>query len=164
MPLLPLLSLPALAAAWLAGSNYTRPNIVFLVVESTDGRTWTPGYSNGALDRSMTATRSLQRRGTNFVRHYSNTPVCCPSRASFWSGRHAHKIPHHNRMPVGGVWNNYEGLPAGCALLCLMRHRCLYRDTASALAGCRYDDRIDQVLGREGYGEASSTGQLASSS
>ena len=103
-----------------------RPNIVFLVVESTDGRTWTPGYSNSAL--ALPALRALQEQGTTFLRHYSNTPVCCPSRASFWSGRHAHRIAHvHHGLHVGGVWNNVEGLPAN------------------------FTDRIDQVLGRSGY-------------
>jgi arylsulfatase K len=38
--------------------------------------------------------------------------VCCPSRATFWSGRHASNIPHdHHGIAVGGAWNNYEGLP-----------------------------------------------------
>ena len=102
------------------------PNIVFLVVESTDGRTWTPGYSNSAL--VLPAIRSLQQRGVSFERHYSNAPVCCPSRASFWSGRHVHKIAHdHSGVKVRGAWNNFEGLPQG------------------------YPDRIDQVLGRNGY-------------
>ena len=42
---------------------------------------------------------------------YSNVPVCCPSRASLWSGRHAHHIGHeHNGIAVRGAWNNYEGV------------------------------------------------------
>lgn len=102
----------------------TRPNIVYLVVESTDGRTWTPGYSDDVLSLAG-GVRKLQERGSNFVRHYSNVPVCCPSRASFWSGRHPHNLPHSQSgtgLPVGGAWNNYEGLPSG------------------------YSDRMDQVL------------------
>ena len=90
------------------------PNIVFLVVESTDGRTWRKGYQNGVLDGLLPNIRKLEEQGTGFYLHYSNTPVCCPSRASFWSGRHAHKIKHFqkgSRIPVAGVWNNYEGLP-----------------------------------------------------
>lgn len=104
-----------------------RPNIVFLVVESTDGRTWQRGYSNDVIP--LPNLRALESAGgTSFHRHYSNTPVCCPSRATFWSGRHAHHIPHlHNGINVGGAWNNYEGLPAN------------------------YSDRIDQVLARSGY-------------
>jgi len=87
-----------------------RPNIVFLVVESTDGRTWQEGYQNSVIP--LPNIHMLQEHGVSFYRHYSNTPVCCPSRATFWSGRHAHKIPHlHNNISVGGAWNNYEGLP-----------------------------------------------------
>jgi arylsulfatase K len=104
-----------------------RPNIVFLVVESTDGRTWQRGYSDEVIP--LPNLRSLEDAGAaSFYRHYSNTPVCCPSRATFWSGRHAHHIPHlHNGIRVGGAWNNYEGLPAN------------------------YSNRIDQVLERSGY-------------
>jgi len=50
-----------------------RPNIVFLVVESTDGRTWTPGYSNDLIP--LPAIRELQSSGVSFHRHYANAPV-----------------------------------------------------------------------------------------
>jgi len=87
-----------------------KPNIVFLVVESTDGRTWSPGYSNDVIP--LPNLRELQQGGLNFRKHYANAPVCCPSRATFWSGRHASNIPHdHNGIAVGGAWNNFEGLP-----------------------------------------------------
>jgi hypothetical protein len=51
-----------------------KPNIVFLVVESTDGRTWQRGYSNDLIP--MPAVRGLQENGVSFHRHYSNAPVC----------------------------------------------------------------------------------------
>ena len=114
-----------------------KPNIVFLVVESTDGRTWQRGYSNDLIP--MPAIRGLQEHGVAFHRHYSNAPVCCPSRATFWSGRHAHKIPHQSKVPGGpavqGAWNNYEGLPAD------------------------FDERIDQVLGAAGGYNTKITGK-----
>jgi arylsulfatase A-like enzyme len=101
-----------------------RPNILFLIVESTDGRTWTPGYSNDAI--KLPNLRALQKGGLNFQRHFSNSPVCCPSRSAFWSGRHVSNLEHtHPGYPgveVPGAINNYEGLPNG------------------------YDKRIDQVL------------------
>jgi hypothetical protein len=39
--------------------------------------------------------------------------VCCPSRASTWSGRQIHHIPHtqigpNTNLKVGGAWNNHE--------------------------------------------------------
>merc|ERR1711907_723813 len=105
-----------------------RPNIVFLVVESTDGRAWSRNYQNGAV--TLPNIRSLQDAGYEFQSHYSNSPVCCPSRATFWSGRHAHNIPHNQKSSgifVGGAWNNYEGLPAN------------------------FSERLDQTLTTEGY-------------
>lgn len=90
----------------------SKPNIVFLVVESTDGRTWRRGYQNGVLP--LPNLRRLEDQGaTSFYRHYCNSPVCCPSRASFWSGKHPHKIPHQHDdgYVVNGAWNNFEGLP-----------------------------------------------------
>eukprot|EP01050_Picozoa_sp_SAG11_P014342 SAG11_NODE_1756_length_4309_cov_2.250594_1_plen_709_part_00 len=92
-----------------------KPNILFLVVESTDGRTWSPGYSNDAV--KLPNFRKLQDGGVNFRRHYANAPVCCPSRATFWSGRHASNLAHqHSGYPnvtVPGALNNFEGLPDG---------------------------------------------------
>lgn len=124
-----------------------KPNIVFLVCESTDGRTWREGYQNNVIPLPNLRFLEQQPGGYAFHRHYSNTPVCCPSRATFWSGRHAHKIAHVQRqqgkknadnnnstehiikeLPVNGVWNNYEGLPHD------------------------FDQRIDQVLqSKTGY-------------
>lgn len=120
-------SAPAPAPAPVPQLPSPRPNIVFLVVESTDGRTWQRGYSQNVIP--LPNIRSLEDAGgTSFHRHYSNAPVCCPSRATFWSGRHAHKLAHlHNGIQVPGSINNYEGLPDN------------------------YTDRIDQVLQRSGY-------------
>lgn len=69
-----------------------RPNIVFLVVESTDGRTWQRGYSNDLIP--LPAIRQLQNGGVAFHRHYANAPVssfwlyaplCCPKSLFFIS-------------------------------------------------------------------------------
>jgi len=102
------------------------PNVVFLVVESTDGRTWRDGYAPVPIP----TLRGLATNGTQFDKVYANTPVCCPSRATFWSGRHAHNIPHTQHgtnVSVNGAWNNFEGLPPG------------------------FDLKIGDVLGRAGY-------------
>ena len=103
-----------------------RPNIVFLICESTDGRTYREGFAPVPIP----SIRKLANEGTQFDTHYANVPVCCPSRASTWSGRMPHKIPHkqvQTGIPVGGVWNNYEGLPLN------------------------YDQKIQDVLSAEGY-------------
>jgi hypothetical protein len=111
-----------------------KPNIVFLVVESTDGRTWSHGYQNDVIP--LPNIRELQNGGLEFHKHYANAPVCCPSRASFWSGRHASNLPHeHNGVDVPGAINNYEGLPQN------------------------FTDRIDQVLTRAGEYAVKVTGK-----
>lgn len=111
-----------------AAASPSRPNIVFLVAESTDGRAWARDYQQGAV--KLPNIFALQDAGVEFQSHYSNAPVCCPSRAAFWSGRHVHNIPHRQAssgLPVAGAWNNYEGLPAN------------------------FSRRMDQVLEQEGY-------------
>jgi arylsulfatase K len=102
-----------------------KPNIILLVCESTDGRTYRRGYQDDILQ--LPNIRYLEDLGgISFYKHYTNIPVCCPSRATLWSGKHAHKIKHYqkhhharttnhkmddNSLVVNGVWNNYEGLP-----------------------------------------------------
>jgi arylsulfatase K len=58
--------------------------------------------------------RELINQGVFFDETYSNSPVCCPSRASFVSGKHAHKIKHvksdYRNYSVNGAWNNFEGV------------------------------------------------------
>lgn len=123
-----LLSVAALVRASVGPTDGGRPNIVFLVVESTDGRAWARDYQNGAV--SLPNIRALQDKGYEFTSHYANAPVCCPSRATFWSGRHAHNIPHNQKSSgifVQGAWNNYEGLPPNYTL------------------------RLDKVLAENGY-------------
>ena len=74
------------------------PNIILISSDSMDGRlmgcagrpeAWTPN-----LDR-------MAQRGARFANAYCNSPQCCPSRASMWSGKHIHTI---------GAWNNHTGL------------------------------------------------------
>lgn len=109
---------------WLAALMFAqsesdqRPNIVFLVVESTDGRTWQKDYQDNVVP--LPNLRSLYG-AVAFHKHYANSPVCCPSRATFWSGQHAHHVRNERGA---GVWNNGEGLPHD------------------------YNERIDQILQR----------------
>jgi len=64
------------AGTW-AGCMSDNPNIVFLVVESTDGRTWRRGYQNGVFnDSNLKNLRKMEDLGgTSFYAHYSNAPV-----------------------------------------------------------------------------------------
>ena len=87
----------------------TKPNFVWLHVESTDGRT----YQQDMKDLvPIPHIRSLMSRGANFVNAYANVPICCPSRASTWAGREGHNMKHTRKdsgLVVNGAWNNNEG-------------------------------------------------------
>ena len=67
-----------------------RPNVLIVVVD--DQR------ATGGTLRVMPRTRRwLGNAGVRFTRAFSTTPLCCPARASIFSGRYAH---NH------GVWTN----------------------------------------------------------
>lgn len=75
-------------------------NIVFIHTESQDGRLL--GFlGNPAFRHATPHMDALAAEGTCFENTYCNTPLCCPSRSSMWSGRFPHQI---------GAWNNYQGL------------------------------------------------------
>lgn len=106
----------------------SRHNIVFLIDESTDGRSYRPDFRPMHLTniRKLTAEPQV----VQFDTHYVTAPVCCVSRASIWSGRYPHQIKHLQKgtnIPVDGAWNNFEGLPDN------------------------YSQKINDVLANEGY-------------
>eukprot|EP00730_Choanoeca_flexa_P007832 TRINITY_DN12397_c4_g1_i1.p1 TRINITY_DN12397_c4_g1~~TRINITY_DN12397_c4_g1_i1.p1 ORF type:complete len:567 (+),score=133.77 TRINITY_DN12397_c4_g1_i1:2620-4320(+) len=95
-----------LGVASAAATSSPPPNILFLHVESTDGRLY-----NQDSPVPIPNIRSVQKRGVTFKKHYVNSPICAPSRSSMWCGRQLHNIPHqHNNISVAGAWNNYEGV------------------------------------------------------
>ena len=75
----------------------SKPNILFVHVDSMDGRT--------ALPESPALTPNIDRlasRGVRFDNTYCAAPECVPSRAAIWSGR---------RPDQTGAWSNGHGLP-----------------------------------------------------
>mmetsp|Transcript_5328 Transcript_5328/g.5803 ORF Transcript_5328/g.5803 Transcript_5328/m.5803 type:complete len:542 (+) Transcript_5328:23-1648(+) len=73
-----------------------RPNVLYLHVDSMDGRTALPG--SPALTPNIDA---LIKRGVQFTNTYAHAPECVPSRSSLWSGR---------RTDRTGAYNNGRGL------------------------------------------------------
>ncbi len=76
-------------------------NILFIECDSMDGRIM------GCMDHRAAYTPNmddLAERGVLFRNAYCNSPQCCPSRASRWSGKHNHVIE---------AWNNYKGIEPG---------------------------------------------------
>ena len=77
-------------------STSNKPNIIFVHVDSMDGRT--------ALPESPALTPQIDQlasRGVRFDNTYCASPECVPSRAAIWSGK---------RPDQTGVWSNGHGL------------------------------------------------------
>ncbi|XP_061673336.1 arylsulfatase K [Syngnathoides biaculeatus] len=78
--------------------NGTRPNIVMVMTDAFDGRlTFDPGSKVVHLPY----INYLRELGSTFMNAYTNSPICCPSRAAMWSGQFAH---------LTQSWNNYKCL------------------------------------------------------
>lgn len=77
-----------------------RPNIVFIQVDSMDGRAM-GCMGHPSLRGATPNIDRLADEGVLFENAYTNCPICCPSRASMWSGLYTHRCE---------AWNNYKGL------------------------------------------------------
>ncbi|KAK7224561.1 hypothetical protein V2G26_012564 [Clonostachys chloroleuca] len=66
-----------------SSSSSKRPNIVFVLTDDQD-------LHLGSLDHTPLIRKRLIDQGTLYQRHYCTTAVCCPSRASLWTGKLAH--------------------------------------------------------------------------
>jgi choline-sulfatase len=87
------LSILGVTAAVRAAETPRRPNIVFIM---TDQHRWDCVGANG---NRLIKTPNLDRlaaRGANFTHAFVSSPVCVPSRISFFTGRYAHS--HRNRV------------------------------------------------------------------
>nr|XP_014723115.2 arylsulfatase K isoform X2 [Equus asinus] len=74
------------------------PNVVLVVSDSFDGRlTFYPGSQVVKLP----FIDFMKAHGTSFLNAYTNSPICCPSRAAMWSGLFTH---------LTESWNNFKGL------------------------------------------------------
>lgn len=77
------------AQAPLAGSDRgavpssSRPNIVFVLTDDQD-------LHMNSLEHIPLIQKRLIEQGTLYKKHYCTTAVCCPSRASLWTGKLAH--------------------------------------------------------------------------
>jgi arylsulfatase K len=75
-------------------------NIVFVQTDSQDGRVM-GCMGHPAMGMATPNLDALADRGVLFTDAYCNNPICCPSRASMWSGQFTHHCEG---------WNNYKGL------------------------------------------------------
>jgi arylsulfatase A-like enzyme len=94
------LSLIALLLALLAppAAAQTRPNIVFVL---TDDLSWNLiGY--------MPQVQQLQREGMTFERYVVTDSLCCPSRASIFTGRYPHSTGVLKNMGTDGGFGAFH--------------------------------------------------------
>ncbi|XP_066510876.1 arylsulfatase K [Hoplias malabaricus] len=79
-------------------SSHHTPNIVMVMSDAFDGRlTFSPGSNVVQLP----FINFMRQMGAVFLNSYTNSPICCPSRAAMWSGRFVH---------LTEAWNNYKCL------------------------------------------------------
>ncbi|KAM3867572.1 arylsulfatase K [Diretmus argenteus] len=80
--------------------NDTRPNIVMVMSDAFDGRLT---FDPGSRVVQLPYINYLRELGTTYLNAYTNSPICCPSRAAMWSGQFVH---------LTQSWNNYKCLDA----------------------------------------------------
>jgi len=80
-----------------------KANIIFIQCDSMDGRAM-GCMGHPAMKRATPSLDRLASEGTLFWNTYTNNPICCPSRASMWSGLYTFHCEG---------WNNYKGLEPG---------------------------------------------------
>ncbi|KAF2114004.1 arylsulfatase [Lophiotrema nucula] len=85
------------------------PNIVFILTDDQD-------VHLSSLDYMPFVRKHILEQGTYFNKHYCTTAVCCPSRATLWSGKASHNTnitdvnPPYGGYPkwvVNGFNENY---------------------------------------------------------
>src|SRR3954447_1634153 len=90
-----------------------RPNVVFIL---TDDLSWN-------LVRFMPHVRQMQRDGMTFTNYFVTDSLCCPSRASIFTGRYPH---NHgvltNTSPSGGFAAFHRGAESHTFATALQAH------------------------------------------
>lgn len=72
-----------------------KPNIVFLLTDDQDLRL-------GSLDAMPFLREQVQPTGANASNYFVHTPICCPSRSTFMTGKYVHNIKVHSHTAKGG--------------------------------------------------------------
>jgi arylsulfatase A-like enzyme len=87
-----------------------RPNIVFIL---TDDLGWGDLSIDGQTNYQTPHLDQLAQEGIRFTQAYSASPVCTPTRVSFFTGRYPGRIPLGNQEPLASVQQigNTVGLP-----------------------------------------------------
>ena len=87
--------LALLASATAFAANSSRPNFVFVLTDDQDLRL--DGFSDAYTEHGSLAAMPIVRQrlmgeGAQLTNFFVNTPICCPSRTEFFSGRYFHNV------------------------------------------------------------------------
>lgn len=85
--------LPLLMAFGLAQSR--KPNILFILTDDQD-------LHMESVDHMQYLKSDIVDKGTTFHQHYCTVALCCPSRATLWTGQQAHNHNVTNVSPPHG--------------------------------------------------------------
>src|SRR5215208_2789667 len=81
------------------GPTKQRPNVVFVL---TDDFSWN-------LVRHMPRVRAMQRRGVTFSHYFVSNSLCCPSRASIFTGAFPHNTGIYSNAGTDGGFVGFRG-------------------------------------------------------
>ncbi|KXS17421.1 Arylsulphatase [Gonapodya prolifera JEL478] len=98
-----LLAATASLASLVPGSHgwpAQKPNIIFILTDDQDVKL-------NSLDYMPLLKKHMVDQGTSFTRHYCTVSVCCPSRASMWTGLHAHNTNVTHVNPIHGGYYKF---------------------------------------------------------
>ena len=88
---------------FVASAMARRPNFLFIMSDSHDGRLVDPSSVVSSMQHLPNIQR-LARNGVNFVTSYCNSPQCTPSRSSMFTGRRTDQIKvFRNAVGLAGV-------------------------------------------------------------
>lgn len=88
-----------------AAAAQERPNVVVIMTDDQD---------LASVRVQPRVQQMLAAKGTTFANNFASNPVCCPSRATFLTGRYSHNTGIlRNSLPHGGftVFDDSETLP-----------------------------------------------------
>eukprot|EP00048_Salpingoeca_helianthica_P017930 m.239752 g.239752 ORF g.239752 m.239752 type:complete len:549 (+) comp22808_c0_seq1:14-1660(+) len=77
-----------------------QPSIVFILTDDQD-------LILGGADHMPNLKKLVADQGATLTNFFTSTPVCCPSRASIFSGRHLHNIGVRNNSIAGNCSSPY---------------------------------------------------------
>lgn len=128
-----------------------RPNIVFILTDDQD-------IHMDSLSYMPLLQQHLIDRGTTFTKHYCTVALCCPSRASLWTGKAAREFFHQRTsIVITEAWSNSflrtdntnvtDLHPPWGKSIAQLRHQKLYLEVHEPYCRCKSANDYDHTGG-----------------